>query len=171
SCASLSDPKGVHSEQRIKHYPKETFIASCGNLFCRACRGRLCLKKSSVKNHLGSKKHLEGKIKWQSKEAREQDIATALKTYNSEVHPRCATLPESQGGIPFNKLDSYKELLEETGYLLTDKRFMLDLIPFVLKEEETTNKEMIKDMKLGIIFDGMRLGKTLTIVVRLISEV
>uniref|UniRef100_A0A1X7TYX4 Uncharacterized protein n=1 Tax=Amphimedon queenslandica TaxID=400682 RepID=A0A1X7TYX4_AMPQE len=62
-------------------------------------------------------------------------------------------------GVPFNKLDSFKELLEETGYRLTDKRFMLDLIPFVLKEEETTNKAMLKDKKLDIIFDGTtRLG-------------
>ena len=65
---------------------------------------------------------------------------------------------------------AFKELLEETGYRLTDKRFMLDLIPFVLKEEETTNKVMIKDKKLGIIFDGTRLGEALTIVVRFISE-
>ena len=62
SSASSSDPKGVRPEQRIKDYPGETFIVSCGNLFCRACRERLCLKKSSVKNHVGSKKHLEGNI-------------------------------------------------------------------------------------------------------------
>lgn len=184
SSASSSDPKSVRPDQRVKDYPAETFIVSCGNLFCHACRERLCLKKSSIKNHVGSKKHLEGKIKLQSKEAREQDIATALRKYNSEVHPRGETLPESQqiyrikvvraflrAGVPFNKLDNFKELLEETGYRLTDKRFMLDLIPFVLKEEETTSKAMIKDKKLGIIFDGTtRLGEALTIVVRFISE-
>ena len=45
SSAISSDPKGVRPEQRIKDYPGETFIVSCGNPFCRACRERLCLKE------------------------------------------------------------------------------------------------------------------------------
>ena len=71
--------------------------------------------------------------------------------------------------VPFNKIDMFKELLEETGYCLTDKQFMFDIIPFVLKEEETNIKQMIKDKSLGIAYDGTtRLREA--IVIRFISE-
>ena len=47
---------------------------------------------------------------------------------------------------------------------------MLDLIPFVLKEEEANLKELIKGKPLGIIFDGTtRMGEALAIVVRFVS--
>ena len=72
-----------------------------------------------------------------------------------------------KAGVPFNTLDIFRELPEETGYRLSDKRFMLDLIPFVLKEEEAS-KELIKGYVLGVIFDGTtRLGEALSFVLHL----
>ena len=181
---SDSDPKAVTPQQRVHEYPNEQLTVSCNKLFCRACREKLCLKSSSVKNHLKSKKHQEGKIRLQRKEAREQDLAKYLEKYNKEHHPRGETLPESQqifrvkvvktfllAGVPLSKLDVFRNLLEETGYRLTDRRFMFDLIPFILEEEETNIKREIQGKHIGVIFDGTtRLGEAMAIVIRFVSE-
>ena len=158
---SDSDPIAVTPQQRVSN---EQLTVSCNKLFCRACREKLCLKSSSVKNHLKSKKHQEGKIRLQRKEAQEQDLAKHLEKYNKEHHPRGETLPESQqikvvktfllAGVPLSKLDVFRNLLEETGYRLTDRRFMFDLIPFILEEEETNIKREIQGKHIGVIFDG-----------------
>ena len=83
------------------------------------------------------------------KEIREQVIANALAKHNSKVHLREKTLPVSQqvyrvkvvtallwAGIPLSKLDSFRDVLEENAYRLSDSRHMFDLVPFILKEEE-----------------------------------
>ena len=59
-----------------------------------------------------------------------------------------------QAGIPLNKIGPLRELLEETGYRLCDRRFLYDLIPFVVKEEEAQIKDEIKNKHVDIIFDG-----------------
>ena len=160
--------KKIKPEQRVRENPGEPLIVSNGKLFCRGCREELCLiKSSSVKNHLKSKKHQEGKLKLSKKEAREKDIAQALAQYNSENHLRGETLPHSQqvyrvkvvkaflqAGVPLSKLSIFRDLLEENGYRLSDRRFMFDLIPFILKEEEENLKEELRGKHLGVVFDG-----------------
>ena len=64
-------------------------------------------------------------------------------------------------------LISFRDLLEENGYRLSDKRFMLDLIPLVLNEEEESTKQLIKNKHLGVIFDGTTwLGEALVVCYR-----
>ena len=46
--------------QCIKEYPNEPFVVSNSKLFCNGCREELCIKKSSVKNHMASAKHKKG---------------------------------------------------------------------------------------------------------------
>ena len=94
---------------------------SAGTLLCEACREELGLKKSTIQNHVRSKKHADSKKKWETKEAREQDIAMALMKYNEKEHLSGETLPEEQqvyrikvvmaflrAGIPLSKLDSFR---------------------------------------------------------------
>ena len=127
---SDTDVKTIRPEKRVRDYPNEPLTVSNGKLFCRGCREELCLKSSSLKSHLSSRKHLDGKKKLDKKEAREQDIAQALKKYNSECHPRGETLPESQqvyrvkvvrtflqAGVPLSKLSIFRAFLEENGCL------------------------------------------------------
>ena len=121
----------------MKDYPNEPLTVSNGKLFCRGCREELCLKSS---NHLSSSKHLEGKKRLDKKQAREQDITQALQKYNSECHQqvyRVKVVPTFlQAGVPLSKLDIFRDLLEENGFRLSDRLFMFDLIPFILKEDE-----------------------------------
>ena len=108
-----------------------TFVVSNNKLFCNGCREELCIKKSSVKNHITSEQHKKGKGKLREKTAKEKDLAISLKQFNSVEHLRGETLPEArqvycmkvlktflQAGVPLQKLDAFKELLEESGYCL-----------------------------------------------------
>ena len=73
AAATESGLKTIKPEKRVAEYPKEPLAVSNGKLFFNGCREELCLKSSSVKNHLSSSKHLEGKKRLDRKEAREQN--------------------------------------------------------------------------------------------------
>ena len=73
-------------------------------------------------------KQVEGKEKVSKKEAREQEIAIALKAHNEKEHLVGKNLPETQqvfrvkvvsaflrAAVPLSKLHFFKELLEEGG--------------------------------------------------------
>lgn len=99
---------------------------------------RTSLKSSTVKNHVRSSKHVEGKQKLAKREAREQDIAIALKAHIAQEHLVGEYLPEAQevfhvkvitaflrSAVPLNKLDHFKELFEEGGYCLADRHSLI----------------------------------------------
>ena len=132
-------PKSVKPAQRVREYSTEPFVVSNNALFCRGCGEELCVKSSSIKNHCRSAKHLQGKERLEKQQSREQDIADALLAYNKEVHPRGETLPPNQlvfrvkvvrtflkAGVPLRKIELFRDLLEETAFRLTDRRFMMD---------------------------------------------
>ena len=81
------------------------------------------MKRSIVSNHVKSTKHVEGKKWLLQKEAREVDIAVAMKQNDDATHRKGETLAEEQrvyrvrvmkaflkAGVPLAKL---RELLEE----------------------------------------------------------
>ena len=184
SAASSSNPLTIKPEQRLKEHPEEPFSISNRKLFCQGCREEICVKSSSVKNHIKSNKHQEGKKCLQRKEARERDIANSLHCFNSEIHPRGETVSEAgqifrvkvvrsflKAGVPLSKVSLFREILEETGYRLTDRRHLFDMIPFILKEEEAVIKNAIEGQHLGIVFDGTtRHGEAMAIVLRFVSD-
>ena len=99
-------------------------------MFCSACREELGLKRSTIQNHIRSKKHENSKRALEVKLKREQDIADSLARHNSEVHLWGETLPMQQqvyrvkvvtallrAGIPLSKLDSFRDILEENAYI------------------------------------------------------
>ena len=86
------DPKGVSPNQRVKEFPTEPLTVSHGQLFCSACREQLSLKRSILKSHVESVKHRNAKERLARKDARELDIASSLRKYNEQVHPRGETL-------------------------------------------------------------------------------
>ena len=105
--------------------------------------------------------------KRETKEAHESDIAMALAKHNEKENLRGETLPEQQqvyrvkvvtaflrAGIPLSKLDSFRDILEEKVYRLTDRRHMFDLVPFVLKQEEAHIRDEITGKYMSVIFDG-----------------
>ena len=106
-----------------------------------------------------------------------------MKNYDKEVHPKGEMLSDNQrvfrirvlktflkAGVPLQKMDDFRELLEEGGYRLTSVPNMRQFIPFVRKEEEEMIKGEISGHDVSVIFDGTtRLGEALVIVVRFIT--
>ena len=81
--AVSSDPKGVSPQQRVREFTNASITVSHGHLFCTACRERLSLKRSIIKNHVQSSKHQKSQQRIKHKEAREWDIAESLRNYNN----------------------------------------------------------------------------------------
>ena len=75
-----------------------------------------------------------------------------------------------KAGIPLEKLDSFRVLLEEGGYRLTTSSHKHQLIPLIRKEEEERIKSEISASDVAVIFDGTtRLGEPLSIVLRYVT--
>ena len=181
---SHTDPKSVTPSQRVREFPTEHLTVSVGKLFCTACREELGLKRSVIQAHMKSAKHADGKKRVERKEAREKDISEALRKHDQEVHQKGETLSESQrvyrvkvataflrAGVPFEKLEYFRELLEENAFRLVDKRYLLDLVPFILKEEQACIRQEIADKPVSVIFDGTsRLGEVMVVVLRFVQD-
>ena len=72
-----------------------------------------------------------------------------------------------RAGIPIQKADALRELLEESGCSLTDSSHLRELIPFILEQETQRLKEEIKGKHLSIIFDGTtHVCEALVVIVR-----
>ena len=133
-----------------------------------------------------SKKHESSKEQLKKREARERDIAEALRMHDSQTHRKGETLPSEhnvyrarvvmafmKSGIPLAKLEcpEMRSLLEENGFRLTDKRHMMDLVPFVLDQGRKRIREEVKGKCISVIFDGTtRLGEVLAVVVRFVDD-
>ena len=178
------DPKGVSPAQRAKEFANECLTVSANKLFCTACREEVALKLSIIRGHIGSSKHAKGKARVHAKEVREKDIASSLRAYIAEVHARGETLPEDhrvyrvrvlmsflRAGIPLNKIEHFRPLLEEHAYSLDGRRTISDLIPFVLQNERALVKEIIQGREVSVIFDGTtHLGEAMAVVLRYVDS-
>ena len=89
---NVGDSKSVSPSERLKQFPEENFKISDNKLFCTACREPLSIKKSVIEAHIKSSKHIKGKEKLASKEARERGISDMLTQYDRLVHPVGETL-------------------------------------------------------------------------------
>ena len=88
------------------------------------------------------------------------------------MHPRGEYLPEEQqiyhvkvvstflnAGVPLSKMDSFRDLLEENAFHLTDRCNMQDNVPFIHKEEETRIQSEIDGQQLSVVFDGTSMSR------------
>ena len=78
-----------------------------------------------------------------------------------------------KSGIPLEKLEcpEMRSLLEQNAFKLTDKRHMIELVPFVLDQERKRIQEEVKGKCISVIFDGTtRLGEVLAVVVRFVDD-
>ena len=116
---------------------------SAKKLFCTACREEIALKRSIISSHVRSSKHIQGKERLKHKETRERDLASQLVVYDAEAHSRGETLSDThrvyrvkvammflRAGVPLNKLECFRPLLEENAHSIGGRRTISDLIPF-----------------------------------------
>lgn len=154
----------IAPSQRVKEFPEECFCVTLGKLFCEACRESLSVKKSVLCKHIKSSKHIAGKKYIQEKGVKERKISDMLRRYDETVHPIGETLSESvrifrvkvvtsfmRAGVPINKIDCFRELLEEGGLRLTDSQNLRQLVPFIEQQELDSIKSQIKDKQVSVI--------------------
>lgn len=178
-----TEPKTISPRQRVTEFPDECLIVTGRErkrLFCNACREELSLRRNIVSNHVASKKHISSKEKLAFREKRERDIAKLLQSEDTH-NPVGQTLPMEQrvyrlkaflhAAVPISKLDTFRDLLEESSFRLTDRRHMTDLIPFILKQEEDDIKAEITGKSVSVVFDRTtRLGEAMAIVIRFVND-
>ena len=184
SCGrGANNPKSVTPIQRVKENPDECLTVSNKQLFCRACREELSLISSVVHNHVKSAKHQAGRKRLAAKEVHDIDIAAALKASDEVAHRVGETLPQDQrvyrvkvvtaflwAAVPLNKLEHFRELLEEHAFRLSDRRHKSDIIPFISLQEHACIKEEISRQYVSVIYDGTtRLEEAMAIVLRFVD--
>ena len=59
-----------------------------------------------------------------------------------------------KAGVPLSKLDTFRELLEENAYRLSDSTNSYSLLPFVRQQEQASIKKEISGKNVSVIFDG-----------------
>lgn len=74
-------------------------------------------------------------------------------------------------GGPLNKLDHFRDILEESAYSLTDRLLMSDLVPIIFDEELAKIKQETEGQTVSVIFDvTTRLGEAMAVVVCFVSN-
>ena len=183
---SKSNPKNVTASARLTEFPGENFTVSKSNgqLFCNACREEIALKKTIIETHVKTSKHASGKECLEKKEARERDIAKSLEEYDNQFHPKGESLSLAHRfyrvkvvrsfmkvGVPLNKIDCFRELLEEEAFSLTSSRHLSDFIDVIGKDERKKEKEEIEGRDASIIFDRTtHVAEALNIILRFVFE-
>lgn len=148
----------------MKEFDEESLSVSHGHLFCSTCREEISLKRSIVKNHILSQKHHKGKE--QAKSKRRETLPKEQQMYRVKV-----VAAFLRAGVPLNKIESFREILEENAHRLTDRRHMYDYVPFVLKQEEDSIRTELSGKDVSVIFDGTsRLGEALAIILRFVDD-
>ena len=82
-------------------------------------------KASSLKRHVGSTRHQQGKKVLEAQKSKQQSIAVAMKKVKYDIHPKGETLPEKElvfpgevvqtflrAGVPLSKVHHFRPLLE-----------------------------------------------------------
>ena len=74
-------------------------------------------------------------------------------------------------GVPFENLVYFRELLEENVFRLVDKRYLLDLVTLILKEERACKRLEIADKLVSVIIDGTScLGEAMVVMLRFLHD-
>ena len=107
--------KNVSLHERINQFPDQLLIVRGTKILCEVCKEILSSKKSVIKLHCASLKHVRSKERSKKSKLKEQTIAEALS--RDKTHPD-STLPLAQqayrqevveeflkAGIPISKID------------------------------------------------------------------
>ena len=188
-----NNPKNVSVHDRLGKFPGEFLENRSGCLFCGACFEFVSTKMATIKSHLLTKKHLAGKERRRKDRLKEVSIKEALKR-DSQIHKVGEMLPDEQrvfrlevvesflaAGIPLQKVDLLRHILERGGYRLTMSSALSELIPTVHAMEMSRIRADLGLPEPGVvptirhdysvIFDGTtRLGEAISVILRYVNE-
>jgi hypothetical protein len=166
----LSREPKIRPQQRINEFPGEGWAVFNGKLFCQGCKEELSLIRSSCTHHVKTQKHISKRVareKLLLRDANLKDDLTAYFTANAgekgasvrpEVHVEryAITRGWAAAGVPLQKLDALRPVLERQGASLTDSSHMRQYVPKIESEELATTEAEIKEDRGSLTLDGTR---------------
>ena len=107
-----------------------------------------------------------------------------LTQYDSRVHPVRETFPTSifvyrvrtvttflKSGVALNKIDSFRDLLEENGCALSSSQHLREQIPPILCDERRRISEVIAQKPVSLIYDGTaHMAKAVVVMLRFVDD-
>ena len=174
------------AQVRIQEHPNEGFVISAGELFCDGCHQVLDDKKSTIVDHIKSKKHGLGKKEAAAEGDKQQRITESFKffTQQSEKKPSGSTLDDATlvfridcvrtflaTGTPLSRVDGFRPFLERyANRSLVGRQHMADFIPFINHEAKKKVYDLVAGQDIFVIFDGTsRLGEAFVSVFRFVD--
>ena len=105
-----------------------------GKLRCDACKETISKKKSTIKKHISSLKHVKAKKTILESKKKDLSVLELLRRNDQAKHPKGETLPHDMrpyrfdliqsfltAGIPLSKIDCLRSFLEKYGHRLTSE--------------------------------------------------
>lgn len=171
--------KSLH--ECVAEFADEKLTVERGAIFCSACRAQVSEKSSSLKRHVSSTRHQQGKKALEAHKMKQQSIAVAMKRVSDDIHVKGETLPEKElvfrcevvqtflrAGVPLSKVQHFRQLLERVGSRLADRSVLSrQCLPAILRAERSNVQQAIAGRPVAVIFDGStRLGEVLAVILR-----
>ena len=75
------------------------------------------------------------------------------------------------GSKRLNKVECFREMLEESCLRLTDRNHLANLIPFILEEEQKNIKQDLEGENASVVFDGTSCDEAMAIGLQYVTEV
>eukprot|EP00967_Tisochrysis_lutea_P134210 scaffold236692_cov41-Tisochrysis_lutea.AAC.3 len=160
------DPKSVKATTRLAEFPDQTFLISQGKLYCKACKTDVTLIKSSIHKHISTSKHKDNLAKFNIRNAWDEDIKVFLSDYFKE-HPDeiggTNIAPETllhryrvvagclKNGVPLEKVDGLRPLLEVGGRALCHSSGLRAFIPKIEEQEILRLRGELENQYVSII--------------------
>ena len=175
----------VPLEQRAEAFPDQSLVVSTTPngkvLFCRCCPKEIENILGTIKVHVASEKHKDKLVKWMEKNRTDDEVKEFLEQYFQEhSDEKTASLSKEVqlyrwrvveaclfSGIPMEKIDHLRTLLERGGTALTDSHHLKAMVPKIETFElERLRKELV-GQRVCVIFDGTtRLGECIAVLLR-----
>jgi len=118
----------------MKEFENESLTMLRGHLFCSACHEQLSLKRRM------EKARNDMRVKRRGSAPSLNICGNTMKKHIQGGKP-CLKIIKVvtaflKSGVPLSKVESFRDLLEENAFRLTDRCNLLNYVPFILKEEE-----------------------------------
>eukprot|EP01043_Picozoa_sp_COSAG02_P020195 COSAG02_NODE_990_length_15413_cov_24.707457_5_plen_753_part_00 len=185
SAAAANCPPTISPQQRVSQFPRHPFCVRGALLFCLACATAVNTKLSTVRNHIGSQRHVDNVVVYEERvsagKAQQQFISDYY--FANPTAPGRSLPPTVQqqrlqvvktflgSGIPLLRAVFFRDFFRQLGLSLTSQSHFADIVPQVLAEENSILLQEISGQWLSIIYDGTsRLGDCFNAIVRYCTE-
>ena len=175
----------VPLHKRVDDFPDQSLtVANTPSgkvLFCRCCPRELENILGTIKTHLNSDRHKDNLVEWFEKNKGDAEVKEFLEQYFQD-HPNEKTASVSTevqhyrwrvveaclyAGIPMERIDHLRELLERGGTALTESHNLKLMVPKIEEFELQRLRKELKGQRVCVIFDGTtRLGECTAVLLR-----